>query len=203
MFAMRTDPEHLRHGGIVLAAGASSRMGRPKALLAGPDGPPLAAGQAARLQEGGCADIVIVLGGDFPLVQPALSGWRLAHNRDWRYGRLSSVQCGIAALPHVSGYLILPVDTVGVKTATIRQTLRFAEARDATAVRPTHGGRRGKLAWISKTLATELLRVKVRNDQPRLDHLLAGRAEELEVDDPAILSNVNTPEDWRRTSQGE
>ena len=48
--------------GLVLAAGASSRMGRPKALLPTMDGRPLAVWQADRLRAAGCAEVLIVIG---------------------------------------------------------------------------------------------------------------------------------------------
>ncbi|MGD8167679.1 nucleotidyltransferase family protein [Herbiconiux sp. P16] len=50
--------------GILLAAGAGRRMGRPKALVVGDDGEPWLVRGARVLQESGCADVVVVLGAE-------------------------------------------------------------------------------------------------------------------------------------------
>lgn len=50
--------------GLVLAAGASERMGSPKALLEFPDGTSLLTRQVETLKEGGCTNIFVVVGTD-------------------------------------------------------------------------------------------------------------------------------------------
>ena len=104
------------------------------------------------------------------------------------------MQAGLRAVREFNGCLILPVDTVGVSSATLAATLRWAEQKQPAAVRPTYGGCAGKIAWISRRLADELLRMDSGNT--RMDYILKERAIQLPVDDAAILSNVNTPEEW-------
>lgn len=186
------------HAGIVLAAGASSRMGQPKALLAAASGLPLASHQYRLLLEAGCSRVVIVLGSEYELIHKRLKGCEVVHNPEWAAGRFSSVQAGLRHVADHDGCFILPVDTVGVKVDTIRKTLRRAESMPFKAVRPFYRKEPGKVAWISRVLVEQLLLVDARAPEARLDHILKGHALTFEVDDPAILNNINTPRDWEQ-----
>ncbi|HMP75276.1 MAG TPA: nucleotidyltransferase family protein [Kiritimatiellia bacterium] len=182
------------HTAIILAAGASSRMGRPKALLAMPDGTPLAAHQARLAHEAGCVDPVVVLGADAERIAVRLDDVATAINQDWALGRLGSIQTGLRARPGYDGYLILPVDTVGVRRETLEKLLSRAEAEPRVAWRPCAIARPGRVVWISAALAEKLL-TEPSADTP-LDRLLAPVTSLFDVDDPAILNNINTPDAW-------
>ncbi len=182
------------HAGMVLAAGASARMGQPKALLPTPAGIPLARHQCELLRKAGCRDVVVVLGCDHDRIKSQLGECPIAFNKDWVRGRFGSIQTGLKALPDFSGCLILPVDTVGVAADTLRSVLSFAEQRNPPAVRPVSGDKVGKIAWISKVFADELLRMPPSDI--RLDQILQEKAVRFHVSDPAIVNNVNTLEEW-------
>ena len=187
-----------KHGGIVLAAGASSRMGRAKALLPMPTGRPLAAEQAARLREAGAVDVVIVLGHDAETIATALEphGTRCAFNAEWESGRLSSMQAGLIAMPSdLLGTLVVPVDAAHIAAATFTHVLREADRGEAAVIRPCHHQQPGHLLWLAGSLFDEIRALKPDPDF-RFDQWIASRERRLDVDDPAILNNINTPDRW-------
>lgn len=182
--------------GIVLAAGASSRMGAPKALLDAPDGLPLAVFQAQLLQTAGCRKPLVVLGSEAERIAPALlnAGVDFAVNTNWTLGRFGSVQTGLHARPGFDGYLILPVDTVGIQRETLAALLLEAYQQNKSAFRPRFNGTPGRVLWLRNELAGKLLAM-AKSDTP-LDQHLAPLTGYFDVDDPAILNNTNTPEEW-------
>lgn len=182
-----------RQAGIVLAAGASSRMGRPKALLETPSGQPLALVQCGLLESAGCDRVVIVLGSVAEKIEGQLTGCEIVVNEVWTKGRVRSVQTGLSALPDYDGYVILPVDTVDVQPSTLKILLE-ERGPSTYAVRPTYRGEVGRVLWLSDAATRDVL--SVYDPAARLDDIVAGRELRIEVDDPAILNNVNTPDDW-------
>jgi CTP:molybdopterin cytidylyltransferase MocA len=85
---------------IVLAAGAATRFGSPKAL-AQLDGRPLLQHVLDRLAEAGCGDVIVVLGDAADAVEAAIAwrGERRVRNPDPGRGLASSLQVGLSALP--------------------------------------------------------------------------------------------------------
>jgi CTP:molybdopterin cytidylyltransferase MocA len=83
-----------RIAGVLLAAGAGTRLGGPKALVK-VSGTRLVDRGVALLREGGTAPVVVVTGAvDVPLL-----GVITVHNPDWRSGMASSLAAGLAAVP--------------------------------------------------------------------------------------------------------
>ena len=195
-------PNRIReHVGLILAAGASSRMGSPKSLLTYPDGTRLAEDQIRRMRSGGCRDVWLVVGAKADAILEQLPELPCAFNPDWETGRWSSVQVGLLSAGIAKGYLILPVDTPGVSPDTIATLLKAADQSEVMALRPSYQGHPGRLLWISKTLRDQLLSATNAREK-RLDHWVTPYQEVLPVDDPAILNNINTPQEWTRYLDG-
>jgi len=133
--------------GILLAAGASTRMGRPKALVASRGQSFLVRGVRALWSS--CDRVIVVLGADADRIQraageefeelvergllaPDLSGGpagrsgelevRFVNNPRWRQGMFSSVRAGLstALRSRPRGVLVLPVDHPEVRAATVQ-----------------------------------------------------------------------------------
>ncbi len=178
----------------MLAAGASSRMGQPKALLTLPSGERLAERQSRVLREAGCARAVVVLGAEAERIAAELRGVEIVVHSDWARGRFSSLQAGLRAGRGADGFLILPVDIAGIRAATLGALLAAAESSGAPALRPRHVGVPGRVLWIRADLAQELLAEPARDI--RVDERLAAVEAYVDCDDPAIHRNINTPNEW-------
>ncbi|MEC9323659.1 MAG: NTP transferase domain-containing protein [Actinomycetota bacterium] len=121
---------------MLLAAGAGTRYGKPKVLAGG--GSWLRAGVAA-LHEGGCGDVVVVLGAAVVEVPPPARGVVAG---DWAYGLSASVRAGLAALPETARYAVLTtVDTPDIGAVVVRRVL--AAAQSTGLARAVYGDRPG------------------------------------------------------------
>lgn len=87
----------MRVTGVLLAAGAGSRMGRPKALVADERGSWLARGVAV-LREGGCDEVLVVLGASADEARALVpDGVRVVVADDWATGMAASLRAGLRA----------------------------------------------------------------------------------------------------------
>jgi len=184
-------------GCVVLAAGASSRMGSPKALLDAGDGRSFVVTICETAQAGGAGALVIVLGPPHAdTIRAALPvGPTVALNPHPERGMLSSVQAGVRALPPVESTLIWPVDVPAVRPSTVRALLSVEPGR---IVIPTHGGRGGHPLRIPSARFTELDALDPALSLRALVQVRPDDVVRLPVDDLSILVDVDTPDDLRR-----
>jgi len=185
-----------RAAGIVLAAGEGSRIGLPKAILR-IDGEPLAARASASLADAGISPIRIVIGCRHEEVLEALPIEKdVVVNKGWHAGQFSSLRAGLETLDADSWVVVLPVDTIGVLSETVTLLIEAADDR-FDAVVPTYDGRRGHPVLLSPPLCRHILALDAAAS--RLDRILGeAKTLALPVDDRAILTNINTPEDFDR-----
>lgn len=86
--------------GVVLAAGAGTRAGGPKALRRDAAGVPWLHRSVAALRDGGCSDVVVVLGAEADAARPLVpEGVRVVVAVDWADGLSASLRTGLAAVP--------------------------------------------------------------------------------------------------------
>jgi CTP:molybdopterin cytidylyltransferase MocA len=184
---------------VVLAAGGSTRMGEPKALLRRPDGRSYVAAIVDTAEAAGCGEVVVVVGpphGD--VIRAALLDIphaRLAVNPRPERGMLSSIQSGLGALTlGVEATLVWPVDIPFVGAATVR-----AIAGGRGLVIPTHDGRGGHPVRIPRASFAEVLALDPARGLKALMEAHAADVTRLPVADRAVLVDVDTPEDYART----
>src|SRR5690606_17073505 len=116
------EDEGPRVAGLLLAAGAGSRLGRPKALveLAGER---LAERGVRTLREAGCAPVLVVTGA----ARVAVAGAEAVHNPDWASGMGSSLRAGLDALPAGAGAVVVALaDQPLVTAAAVRRLIAAA-----------------------------------------------------------------------------
>src|SRR5437867_1900454 len=180
-----------RRAAVILAAGASERMGTPKALLPWGNTTLLEhALQTARAAD--AAEVVVVLGPVTGHLEPL--GVRRAFNPRPETGRSESIRLGASELPaDVGAILVQSVDQPS--TAEVLSALFDAVENGAQVAIPTHEGRRGHPICLSGDLLAEIrdlteeregLRAVVRRHH---SHVV-----EVPVTTESVLWNLNDPE---------
>ncbi|MCC6590325.1 MAG: nucleotidyltransferase family protein [Bryobacterales bacterium] len=184
-------------GAVILAAGASRRMGSPKALLT-VDGETFVDRQI-RLLSSCCTRIVVVVGVHGSQIRDASKlGTQVTFvdNPDPDRGMLSSLQCGLAALPgDLTAWLFTPVDLPNLRIETVKQLA--AQAGSSAFCIPCHAGRRGHPVLVDGRLRSEFMEAGT-GQTPR--DLIEGRRDSvtyLDVDDAGVCIDVDTPEEYR------
>ena len=172
---------------IILAAGESTRMGRPKQLLPW-GGTTLLAWQVRQMREAGVDEVVVVLGHAAVEVRPAVPPEaRVVVNEAYRQGRASSLRCGAAAVSDDAGaVLVLSVDQPRPASLSRRLIERWRE-KGAPIVSPRFPRRFGHPVLVDGSLLGELRAVIDRH---------AAEAEALPVEDDRVDVDINTPADY-------
>src|SRR5947208_12738722 len=188
--------------GVVLAAGRSERMGRPKALL---DfrGQPFVVRIRQVLEALDVKLRVVVLGSDASRIRPALA----PHDcyiveRAATAGPIGSLRAALAALEPLrpTGIVVWPVDLPHVRVTTVERLLEAYRRTGAPAVVPCFAGRRGHPVIWDRTLFAELTTSSAATQHGAPAVLVAHEPDVVTVgvDDPAVLDDLNTPADYER-----
>jgi nicotine blue oxidoreductase len=137
--------------GVLLAAGAGTRYGMPKAAAA--QGGWLQAAVTA-LAAGGCADVVVVLGAALVEVPPPA---RAVIASDWADGMSASVRAGIAAIGSADLAVLHTVDTPDIGADVVRRVLAAANDSESGLARAVYGDRPGHPVVVHRRHWPQLL----------------------------------------------
>jgi CTP:molybdopterin cytidylyltransferase MocA len=193
---------------IVLAAGASSRMGTPKpALLLTPTGETFLARLIRTATSAGLPDIVIVTGAADEAAHRAAGRVRppvrFLHNPRWAEGQLTSLLAGLTARrgDHLEAALVLLVDTPFVSPQTLSAIVASWRRKRAPIVRPAQGQSHGHPVLFDRALFDEL-----RAADPTIGakHVIRAHAHEIvdvPVQDPGAFLDIDTPDAYRQAIQ--
>jgi molybdenum cofactor cytidylyltransferase len=192
---------------VVLSAGESSRMGRPKALLP-IEGQTFIEKIVGALKQSGIERIVVVLGFNAEAMRRQVEHLPvdIIVNADYKLGQLSSLHAAIRHLQKAEdcdGILVHLVDHPYIDPQLVRVMVqRFAESKPMIIV-PRHQGKRGHPVLFSRALFGELLAAPL--DQGAKTVVNAHRAETVEIDtqDVGITLDIDTPELYRQHVKGE
>jgi CTP:molybdopterin cytidylyltransferase MocA len=183
--------------GIVLAGGRSQRMGRPKETLKVGDETFLE--HAVRvLREGGCEDIVVVLGVDEPELLGLTSG---SGARAARSGggpeQIDSLRAGLRALPATAeAAVVVPVDHPLIEPGTVSAIVETFKDCRAPVVRVSHEGRHGHPVLFAATVFDELLSDELPDGARTVARAHADDLVDVDVDDPGVLIDIDTAADY-------
>jgi len=189
--------------GIILAAGASSRMGTPKALLdyRGES----FVGRLVRVLGTSCNPVIVVLGYHADVIRPQVPATAtIAINPDPSRGQLSSLQTGLAALPaDADGFAFIPVDSPAVAEDTVARLARTFERRKSETlfVIPRQSGKRGHPVLAVRSIADEFLALPPTAEAREIVHAHVDRTEYVDVDDSGIFTDVDDPEAYRQLKE--
>jgi CTP:molybdopterin cytidylyltransferase MocA len=193
---------NLRVSAILLAGGASSRMGRAKALLEY-RGETFLDRQIALYASIG-ARVICVLGHDAGLIAGSLRRVRealLVLNPQPEQGQLSSLQCGLRALcQDTEAFFFTPVDSPGVRRETLAMLLDSFEKDAADFWQPSVRGVRGHPVLAPARMAAALLALPP--EASARDLIRRSRRCILETADEGAVLDIDTPEDYRRLLSG-
>ncbi|MFT7621664.1 MAG: molybdenum cofactor cytidylyltransferase [Myxococcota bacterium] len=198
----RPNPLKSKSAAVILAAGASTRMGRPKALLMWRGGS-LLSFLSDCYRSAGCGWLVVVTAEPhYDLVEAeagSIPSTLVVRNSDPSRGMLSSLQLGIRTALEAGAERVAfgPVDLPLSGPESVRAVLR----EPGDWVVPVSGGRSGHPAVLS--LAACVALVDATPLQSPRDVLAPFRQVEVPVLDPGVVGNLNTPADlerWRQRS---
>jgi len=180
--------------GLVLAAGAGRRYGRPKALVIR-DGGPLVRRAATALRTAGLEQVLVVVGAQAERVRAIAPELDFVDNPSWETGMASSLRTGLEALAATAAEaaVVLLVDMPGVTPAAVRRIAAFA-APDALVMggyedRRSHPVLLGRDHWAGVSATAT-------GDRGARDYLRAHAAQVrvVPVDDVADDTDMDTPE---------
>ncbi|MGH3348290.1 MAG: nucleotidyltransferase family protein [Nocardioides sp.] len=182
--------------GLLLAAGAGSRMGTPKALVTEPDGTPWLARSVKVLLDGGCDAVTVVLGAAVEEALPLLPAGPVStvDADDWADGMSASLRAGVAVVADgpADAVVITLVDLPDVGAEVVRRVLGTGAGRD-TVARATYDGRPGHPVVIGREHWGGVL-ATLDGDAGARDYLASHDVSLVECGDLATGRDVDRPD---------
>lgn len=196
-----TENRNGKIGGLLLAAGGSSRLGRPKQLVQF-QGKSLIRRAAETLVESRCDPIVVVLGAEIDDSTSEITDLpvNICINKDWQNGMSSTIRAGLKELlrlePNLTAVVVTLCDQPHITTANIDLLITRFQRTNAPIVAARYGETIGVPALFSTELLNDLLKLKGDKGARQLirDHL--PLVETIEIEKAAI--DIDLPDDADR-----
>jgi molybdenum cofactor cytidylyltransferase len=193
---------------LILAAGESTRMGSPKALLRDGDGRSFVARLVRTFSSAGLDDIIVVTGSQDEAIRAAIAADqpplqpRFARNPNPARGQLSSLWTGMdaAVTPATSALLMTLVDVPMLSSATVRAVVEAWLRSRAPIVRPAVGTRFGHPVLFDRVVFDELRQAPLDRGARAVVHARGDAVLNIPVDDPGCIIDIDTPGDYRALS---
>jgi len=192
---------------VILSAGESSRMGRPKALLP-IDGVRFVEKIVSTLKSTDVGNIIVVLGHNAEEIQRKIRDLpvTILINHDYKQGQLSSLQVAIRHLESsggpVDGILVHLVDHPYIDANLVNLMIdRFHETKKLIVV-PRFQDRRGHPVIFARALFSELLAAGTDQGAKPVVHAHRDDTLEIDTDDKGVLIDIDTPEEYHLHVKG-
>ncbi len=195
--------------GLILAAGKSERMGRPKPLLP-LEGETFLSRIIRNVEDSRLTEWIVVLGHRHEeiLAQAKMPANRTILNADYELGQLSSLKCGLGALnwQKLDGVMVILSDHPLISTAIINVLVENFSAENGLIVIPTFQGKRGHPVIFGKSLFAELSSAPLETGAKSVIRAHQRDILHIPVEEEGILVDVDTQSDyakllWRFTQQ--
>jgi molybdenum cofactor cytidylyltransferase len=189
---------------ILLAAGLSSRMGRPKLLL--PWGDTTVIGKiVSTFAAAGLKDLIVITGAAREQIEEMLSGLankfplRCSYNPEFaRGGMLSSIQVGLAAQDSKTNATLIGLgDQPQVLEETVRSICTCYVQTNAPLIIPSFQNRRGHPWLAARSLWSSIQALPFSTTAQRFLNTYTGQVEYVEAG-ASILQDLDTPADYDR-----
>jgi molybdenum cofactor cytidylyltransferase len=198
-------PSSKRIGAVILAAGGSSRFGRPKQLIPF-RGKSLVRRIIDAACEAGCSPIVVVIRSEDEKFHPELdrAGVVIAQNHQWPRGIGSSIRRGIEALtnssPDVEASVLLVCDQPAVDSRVIQRLIALRETTGKSIVASSYGDTLGVPALFTRSIFEELLSLGDKAGAKSI--VLRSRERVASLSFPEGEIDIDTWEDWEKLDDG-
>ena len=190
---------------VILSAGESSRMGRPKALLP-IDGVRFIEKIVTALRSTRVGEIIAVLGHNAEEMREKINDLpvTIVVNPEYKQGQLSSLITAIRSIQSgensqsVDGILVHLVDHPYINAKLVDLMIDRFEQTKKLIVVPRHQGRRGHPVIFSRALFPELLAAPVDQGAKTVVHAHRDQTLEVDTDDAGVTVDIDTPEEYRK-----
>ena len=198
-FSARQNNSVARIAGVVLAAGGSRRMGRPKQLLEH-EGVSLLRRTALTAVESTLDPLVVVLGSNSGLFVDEIDdlALQIVVNNQWETGLGGSIRTGVDAIAAMEfdAVVILLSDQPFVTSTVIRRLIEAYRSSNAPIVASRYSNALGVPALFDRTLLSSL--AGIPGDRGAKDLMASAGDAVFGVDFPEAALDVDTPEDYER-----
>ncbi len=155
---------------------------------------------ASAVAELGLAQVIVVTGAQAGAVGKVLADLPvdIVVNESWAEGMSSSMRAGLRHLsPEIQAVLLVLADQPGLTTDLLRSLVARYRATGALIVAPLYRGQRGNPVLFDRALFPELLAVRGDRGGRNLIARYPEQVEQVEVDDPAVIADIDSPEDYQ------
>jgi molybdenum cofactor cytidylyltransferase len=183
--------------GIILAAGQSRRMGRPKAALRVPDGASFLERAARALRAAGCRRVLVVVNAE--LAAAAELDLEVVVNALPQSEQIDSVRLALQRLDDsTAAVLVLPVDLPLIAPETAVAVAASFREHAAPVVVPCHEGVAGHPILLARAVFAEILHGECAEGMRSVLLAHARDTRMVAVNDPGIVIDIDTPDDYVR-----